>query len=335
MNGARPALLTLLAAASLVGTTGCVLKKDYDKVVTAAAQAKTQADADHKTEEGRIADLQQQLTQLQGELQDRETRLNELTTTSHNVQAQLDEATAINQQLRGELERLGKDADKLLAERGTLSKALDDAKTRLDELRKAQAAAEVRTALFRDLALRFKSLVEAGQLRIDNRRGELVVNVSGDLLFDPGRAEVRTAGKGVLMELSRALQQLPPPPASAAPRRFLVTSHVDDAPLKSKHYKSTWELTTARAAAAVEYLVSLGMPAQSLTAAGAGAFDPIVPNDSTEDRAKNRRLEIALLPAPPPPQPAAPPAPPASAAAASPNQPPPSPPPLPAPTAKR
>jgi flagellar motor protein MotB len=293
-------VVALLAATSL-GATGCVLKRDYDKTVADAAQAKTQADADHKSDQARIADLQQQLAQVQGELQDRETRLADLTTSSHNMQAQLDEATAINQQLRGELERLGKDADKLLAERGTLSKALDDAKNRLDELRKAQAAAEVRTQLFHDLAYRFKPLVDAGQLRIDNRRGELVVNVNGDLLFDAGHAEIRTVGKGVLMELARALQQLPPPQAGqAGPRRFLVTSHLDDAPLKSKHYKSSWELTTARAAAAVEYLVSLGLPAESLTAAGAGSFDPIVPNDSTEDRARNRRLEIALLPSPPP-----------------------------------
>jgi flagellar motor protein MotB len=306
-------VLALLAATSL-GATGCVLKRDYDQVVANAAQAKTQADADHKSDQARIADLEQQLAQVQGQLQDRDTRLNDLTTTSHNMQAQLDEATAINQQLRGELERLGKDADKLLAERGTMAKALDDAKNRLDELRKAQAAAEARTQLFRDLAYRFKPLVDAGQLRIDNRRGELVVNVSGDLLFDPGRTEIRTVGKGVLMELAHALQQLPAPPAGQGPRRFLATSHVDDAPLKSKHYRSTWELTAERAAAAVDYLVSLGIPGQSLTAAGAGSFDPIVPNDSTEDRAKNRRLEIALLPSAPPAAATTPPAPAASAA---------------------
>jgi chemotaxis protein MotB len=307
-------VLALLAAAS-IGATGCVLKKDYDKVVAGAEQAKTQADADHKSEEARIADLQQQLTQAQGELQDRDARLTDLTTTSHNTQAQLDEQTAINQQLRGELERLGKDADKLLAERGTMSKALDDAKARLEELRKAQAAAEARTAAFRDLAIRFKSLIDVGQLRIDNRHGELVVDLSGDLLFDVGHAEIRTVGKGVLMELARALQQLPVPPGGqAGTRRFLVTSHVDDAPLKSKRYKTTWELTTARAAAAVEYLVSLGMPAESLTAAGAGSFDPIAPNDSTENRAKNRRLEVALLPSSPPPA-SAPATPPPAAAA--------------------
>ena len=103
--------------------------------------------------------------------QERDANLSELSTTSaHNVQAQLDEATAINQQLRGELQRLGKDVDKILAERGTLAKALDDAKARLDELRKAQAAAESRTQLFRDLGRRFKSSPTPGRSASSARR---------------------------------------------------------------------------------------------------------------------------------------------------------------------
>jgi chemotaxis protein MotB len=97
------------------------------------------------------------------------------------------------------------------------------------------------------------------------------------------------------MEVARAIQTTTGAPTA---RRFLVACHVDDEPLKSKHFKTTWDLTTARAAAVVDLLVSSGVPAASVTAAGAGAFDPIVPNDSPEDRAKNRRVEISLLPGP-------------------------------------
>ncbi len=130
------------------------------------------------------------------------------------------------------------------------------------------------------------------------------MNVKGDLLFDAGRAEVRSAGKGALMEIARALT---PPPTEGA-RRYLVTASVDDEPGKSKqHFETSWELTVARAVAVVRYLVSLGVPAASLAAAGAGSFDPLVPNDSVDARAKNRRIEIALLPAAE--VPAAPPAP--------------------------
>jgi chemotaxis protein MotB len=92
------------------------------------------------------------------------------------------------------------------------------------------------------------------------------------------------------MEIARGLE------TSGSAKRFLVTAHVDDEPLKSKHYKSVWELTAARAVSVVEYLVSLGVGATSLTAAGAGSSDPLVPNDSAAARAQNRRIEIALQP---------------------------------------
>jgi chemotaxis protein MotB len=292
------ASVAALALAPLA-TTGCVLKKDYDECVTDAAGYRRTAETRQKADADSLLALQERLTAAESATQDREGKLADLSTSTHNLQAHLDEATAINQQLRDELQRLGKDVDKILADRGTLSKALDDAKARLDELRKAQAAAEARTLLFKDFAQRFKPLIDAGQVRIETRRGQLVMDVTGDLLFEAGRAEVRSAGRGALMEIARALQTASgatPGATLAASRRFLVTDHVDDEPLKSKRFKSLWELTAARAVAAVEYLVSLGVTGASLTPAGAGSGDPLAANDSPADRAKNRRLEIALLP---------------------------------------
>jgi chemotaxis protein MotB len=284
------ACLLLLAQAPC----GCLVSRaQYQECVTDAAKVRTDADAKQKDDAAKIQDLQQRLTAADTATQDRDAKLSDLSTASHNVQAQLDEATAMNQQLRAELSRLGQDVDKILADRGTLAKALDDAKARLDELRKAQAVAEDRARFFRDFAQRFKGLIDAGQLRVESRRGWLVVNVNGDLLFDEGRAEIRAAGKGALMEIARALQATSPPKSG---RRFLVTAHVDVEPNKAHHFKSSWELTTARAVAAVEYLVSLRVPADALTAAGAGAFDPLVPGDSADAHAKNRRVEIALQP---------------------------------------
>jgi chemotaxis protein MotB len=169
---------------------------------------------------------------------------------------------------------------------------LDDAKSRLEELRKAQAAAEVRVALFRELASRFKPLVDAGQMRVETRRGQPVLEVSGDLLFEPGRSDLRVAGKGTLMEIAHALQAT----ASSGGRRFLVESLVDSAEGKGRASQSTWEITSARSVAVVEFLVSVGMPAQALIPAAGGSFDPLGPSGSPEGRARNRRVDITLLP---------------------------------------
>jgi chemotaxis protein MotB len=287
----RPFIVLAAVSLGAASSLGCVSQVIYDREVASAQKAQADADAKAKGDAAQIQALQDQLTAAEQTTQDRDSKLSELGTTSHNLQAQLDESTAMNQQLRGELERLGKDVDKVLADRGTLSKALDDAKSRLEELRKAQAAAETRTQLFQDLGRRFQALVSAGQLRVESRGSRLIVSVKGDLLFDAGKAELRSTGKGALMEIARALETAPP-----GARRFFVTASVDDEPVKSKRFETSWDLTTARAVTVVKYLVSLGVPATSLTAAGAGAFDPLGANDSVEARARNRRVEIGVLP---------------------------------------
>jgi chemotaxis protein MotB len=277
-----------------IGSTACVSLRHYEDCVADANKVRVDLATTQKNDAVQVADLQQQLSQAQAAMQDRDAKLSDLSTADHNHQAQLDEATAINQQLRDELQRMGKDADKMLAERGTISRALDDAKARLEELRKAQAAAEARTQLFRDFAIRFKPLIDAGQLVIQSRRGELVMDVQGDLLFDEGKSDLRTAGKGALMEIARALQTTSPPSSG---RRFLVTADIDGPdPKPAKRPRSPWELTAARAVAVVEYLVSVGVPPTSLTAAAAGSFDPLMPRDDPGARSKNRRIEVALLP---------------------------------------
>jgi chemotaxis protein MotB len=288
-----------LAAFVLLLPAACVSRVHYEQCVSDAAQAKAQADAKAaqadakaKDDADRIASLTSDLAAAQALVQDHETKLSDLSTSSHNIQTQLDEATAINQQLRAELSRLGKDVDKMLSERGTLSKALDDAKSRLEELRKAQAAARVRIDLFRELGARFKTLVDAGQMRIEMRRGLPVMEIAGDLLFDSGKSELRAAGKGSLMEVVRALQTMP----AAAGRRFLVASFVDVPESKTKGAKGPWELTSARSVAVVEYLASLGVPAPQLLAAAGGSFDPVAANDSAANRALNRRVELTPLP---------------------------------------
>ena len=106
-------------------------------------------------------------------------------------------------------------------------KALDDAKARLDELRKAQAASEARVALFQDFERRFKPLIDGGQLRIETRRGQLVMVVQGDFLFDAGRTRGPRAREG-RAHGDRADAAARVAASAAAPRRrYLVTANLD------------------------------------------------------------------------------------------------------------
>src|SRR5207237_1306161 len=140
------------------------------------------------------------------QVQQRDDKINDLSTTNHNIQQQLDEATAINAKMRTELERLGKNVDQMLAEKGTLSKALSDTKERLDELRKAQAAAEARAALFQQFVQKFKKMVDAGQLKIVTRNGRLVIQLPNDVLFDSGQTAIKPAGREAIVMVAKVLQ---------------------------------------------------------------------------------------------------------------------------------
>jgi chemotaxis protein MotB len=289
----RPiALRIAVALLSWCTLAACVPKQTYDAAVAGAQTEHAQlvsSQEREKADEARIADLTKELADTAAQLQARDEKLSELSTSDHNLQAQLDEATAINAKLRGELERLGKNVDTILQEKGTLSKALDDAKTRLEELRKAQAAAEARAQLFQKLVQKFKALVNAGQLKITTRQGRLVLQLPNDVLFDVGQTALKPAGKDALTQIAQVLR-------TVQGRNFQVAGHTDNLPIQTARFPSNWELSTERAVEVVRLLVSKGVDPRSLSAAGYGEFDPVGNNETPDGRAKNRRIEITLQP---------------------------------------
>jgi chemotaxis protein MotB len=286
-----PALgLTACIAAIVLGA--CVPQNKYDALLTdsQAAHAQLLTGAEHeKAQDAEVAKLHEEIADAQAQIQERDQKLSDMSTASHNVQAQLDEATAINAKLRGELERLGKNVDAMLQEKGTLSKALDDAKTRLDELRKAQAAAEARAQLFQQFVQKLKKMIDAGQLKVGTRAGRLVIQLPNDVLFDSGQTSIKPLGKEALTQLAKVLVTVPG-------RAFQVGGHTDNVPIQTPRFPSNWELSTARAVEVVKLLVAQGVNPRALSAAGYGEFDPVANNDTPDARSKNRRIELTLQP---------------------------------------
>jgi chemotaxis protein MotB len=289
----RPfASLVVLALPATIALGACVSKNTYDGAVADAqtAHAQLAAGADReKADEATIAKLQKDLTDAQAQVQDRDQKLSDLSTSDHNLQAQLDEATAINAKLRAALERLGKNVDSMLQEKGTLTKALDDTKARLEELRKAQAAAEARAQLFQQFVQKFKAMIDAGQLKIATRNGRLVLQLPNDVLFDSGQTSLKPAGKDAVTQVAQVLK-------TVRGRNFQVAGNTDNVPIQTARFPSNWELSTSRAVEVVKLLVARGVDARSLSASGYGEFDPVAGNDAADGRGKNRRIEITLQP---------------------------------------
>lgn len=78
--------------------------------------------------------------------------------------------------------------------------------------------------------------------------------------------------------------------------RVRVEGHTDSLPISTERFPSNWELSAARAAGVARFLVESGLDPAKLTAAGRGEFHPIATNDSAKGRARNRRIEIVLVP---------------------------------------
>jgi chemotaxis protein MotB len=75
----------------------------------------------------------------------------------------------------------------------------------------------------------------------------------------------------------------------------VVSGHTDDRPISSSRYRSNWDLSAARAVSVVHELVlNREIPADRVVAAGRAETSPLAPNDSAENRALNRRVEISI-----------------------------------------
>jgi chemotaxis protein MotB len=256
--------LTTAAACTFLFNTGCVSQSKYDDAVRDANTARAQLAKEH----ARLQEEQQGRASMQKELTD---------------------ATAVDDQLQDELEELGANARSLRADNGNLKGALQGSQRRLDELRRARAAAEARAALYADLARKLKSMVDAGDLAITLRDGRMVLRLSNDVLFDSGHAELKPAGKRALAEVASVLRTIPE-------RHFQVAGHTDNEPIHLSPFRSNWELSTARALEVMGFLVGQGMDPHELSAAGYGEFDPVSSNDTSLGKTHNRRTEITLQP---------------------------------------
>ena len=115
-----------------------------------------------------------------------------------------------------------------------------------------------------------------------------------EVFFDTGQALLLPEGKAELDKLATALIDLDKQIPSEIAWVLRVDGHTDVRPINSPLFKSNWELSSARAISVVQYLVSLGVPAQRLVAAGFAEFQPL-DTAATEDAYKrNRRIELKL-----------------------------------------
>ncbi len=168
-------------------------------------------------------------------------------------------------------------------------KSVQEMNKLVEELRNKEKQAQARLQTFRNMIEKFQKMIESGKLRVRIVRGRMVVELSDNILFDSGRADLKKEGQTALTEVAKVLASIPD-------REFQIAGHTDNVPIQSARFPSNWELSTARAVTVARYLASGGVPATRLSAAGYAETQPVASNDTPEGRQQNRRIEIVLMP---------------------------------------
>ena len=136
---------------------------------------------------------------------------------------------------------------------------------------------------------RLRALAATGAIEVDDGK----VIVQGEVLFASGSDELSASGRAALARLSAPLAALL---AAEPDQMILVGGHTDDRPIANQRFASNWELSAARATAVARALLSDGLPPARVVASGFGAYHPRNANRTDEERRRNRRIEVLLVP---------------------------------------
>ena len=116
----------------------------------------------------------------------------------------------------------------------------------------------------------------------------LVMRLSDRAMFDVGVADISPQSVPLLKKVGDII--------AGTSFEVRIEGHTDDLPINTAHFPSNWELSTARAVKVLRYFIeTAGVSSERLSAVGFSEFHPMVPNDSPEHRAQNRRVEIIFL----------------------------------------
>ncbi len=138
-----------------------------------------------------------------------------------------------------------------------------------------------------------RSQLESKDVTISKLQGKLTVNIVDRVMFDSGEAVLKPDGEVVMRKIAQILQEHPQ-------LAIHVIGHTDNVPIRQtaqSRFASNWELSAARALAAVHFLTErAGVEPRRVGAVGYGEFRPVADNTTPEGRAKNRRIAITILP---------------------------------------
>ena len=126
-------------------------------------------------------------------------------------------------------------------------------------------------------------------IEVNVEKGVVFISIADKLLFQSGSYNVTNRAKEILGKVAKVVNSRPNFEA-------MVEAHTDNVPYQKGVLLDNWDLSVKRATSVVRVLEDLGVNSQQLIAAGRSYYMPLVDNDTAENRAKNRRTRIVVLP---------------------------------------
>jgi len=301
-------ILTLVIFTS----TSCVSSKLYKELEGKYTNLKNDYDTLNADSESVLIDkntLQNQFNQLQSEYDatvlERNQLQQDVTALQKKYDALNDSYTALEQNSSKAIEdnvqknrellaQLDAKETALVVENNRLLKLEADMQERSQRIAELEALIASKDQAMRDLKDAISNALTAFEgkgLTVEQRDGKVYVSMENKLLFKSGSWAIGVDGR-------RAIEQLGTVLAANPDIAVLIEGHTDNDPFSSGgQIANNWDLSTKRATAIVQILnENEAINPESLTAAGRGEFAPIATNETTDGKARNRRIEVVLTP---------------------------------------
>jgi chemotaxis protein MotB len=162
---------------------------------------------------------------------------------------------------------------------------LKDKEAQINDLQRQLSAAE-------DELAKLRNQPGMENVQVESVNGQLRFTILNEVLFAPGKADLKDSSKTTLDSVLAAIQQ------DFADRDITVEGHTDSDPIQKSKWKDNWELSYNRSMAVLYYLMNEKQIApERLKAVACGDSQPVVPNDTAENKRLNRRAVIVVMPA--------------------------------------
>lgn len=267
------------------------LKSDNESLMNAKNATQNELDQLQKAYNEAVADRDR----LQGDYNSAKANLDNLKASYAALEKNSSSAIADNVQKNRELlARLEAKEHALESENArleALKKELESRSNRVAELESMIAAKDAAMTELKNAISRALVDFEGKGLTVVQRDGKVYVSMENKLLFQSGSWAVGVEGTKAVNQLGSVLADNPD-------INVLIEGHTDNVPYSGNGImKGNWDLSTKRATAIVEILrQNSSINPENLTAAGRGEYAPIATNETSEGKAKNRRIEVILTP---------------------------------------